>query len=372
MMSQRLFVSSFVVIGAVHLGLLIATLYFGPNIEGGIGRGIEFAPARSYEYRDELAAAKILLEGSGIHIESLAFDRHGKLFASADESIIEINLEENTYKEVIHLGPRPGFITFDNNNMLLVGDFVKGLLEVNLITKEVKILATSAEGIPFRFTQTIAVSSDNETLYFTVASRQPLFFESASVVPDLFYSGALVSLRAKPDGRLISYNRKTKAIKTLAENFVFANGCAFDQNETSIFLVDTSLLRLWRYFIKGDKAGSLELVNEGLPCLPDNMSRGHKLGGLLVACPMSAPKASELFAPYTILRKIASLIPPKFFPFPPRFAGCMHFNEDGKLVHVYSDSRGLQVHHTTQCIERDGVIYTGGLELEGIAAVKVL
>jgi len=37
----------------------------------------------------------------------------------------------------------------------LVGDFVKGLLEVDLKTKEVKILATSSEGVPIRFMETI-------------------------------------------------------------------------------------------------------------------------------------------------------------------------------------------------------------------------
>ena len=93
------------------------------------------------------------------------------------------------------------------------------------------------------------MTKDNENIYFTDATLQPLSYKNGS--PLLFYTSALASFRGGRDGRLMVYNRKTKTTKTLAQDFIFTNGCALDATESSVFVIDSTPLRLYRYWIKG-------------------------------------------------------------------------------------------------------------------------
>jgi len=186
--------------------------------------------------------------------------------------------------------------------------------------------------------------------------------------PNLLYTSSLASLRGKRDGRLMHYNRKTRVSKTLSQNFVFANGIAFDADEKSIFVLDTSRLMILRYWLQN---GKLEVADDGFPCFPDNLVRSDKLGGFLAGCPIQNSKLLEFAHKYPILKRLLSYLPQPLTPFPPPFGGCVHLDENGKIVHVYSDQNGAKVHGNTHCMERDNNLYMSGLQYEGVAVYNL-
>jgi sugar lactone lactonase YvrE len=327
-------------------------------------------PARPVDYKDEMAKAKLHFASGHRGFESLTFDEKGRLFASHPDAIYLLDVANDKAVEYVYTGYYPAFVIADGKGSLLVGDFMQGLLEIDIATKDIKCLLKKVDGLPLKFTETIALAQNGEDLYLTDGSQQGIHFDNAQK-PKAIFSSILAGLQAHYDGRLIHYNRRTKVAKTLVTGFIFANGIALDKNEESVFVADTFTSNVTRVWVKGPKAGKIEVVLDRLPCTPDNMARGDKLGGFLLACPNPRSAILDNAQPYPLAKKILSWIPIPLIPVPPPFAACVHFDDDGKLIHIYSDSKGVAVHGTTTCLERDGTIYFSGIEMEGIATLKI-
>lgn len=52
----------------------------------------------------------------------------------------------------------------------------------------------------------------------------------------------------------------------------FPNGVTLSPDESSLIFVETHALRVGRYHLKGEKKGQLEMLVEGLPGYPDNVT----------------------------------------------------------------------------------------------------
>ena len=97
---------------------------------------------------------------------------------------------------------RPLGIHFDKKENLIVCDSYKGLLSINPQGK-VKVLATSADEVPFKYTDALDISSDG-TIYFTDASSR---YGQTEYLYDL--------LESNPHGRFLSYDPATGKILVL-------------------------------------------------------------------------------------------------------------------------------------------------------------
>ena len=106
------------------------------------------------------------------------------------------------------------------------------------------LLTDSADGLPFAFTDDVAVASDG-VVYFTDASSK---FGYGDHMLDL--------LEGRPHGRLLRYDPASKATTVLAQGLYFANGVALAQDESFLVVNETYRYRVMRHWLRGPKAGS--------------------------------------------------------------------------------------------------------------------
>ena len=164
---------------------------------------------------------------------------------------------------LLKLHGRPLGMKFDENENLIVCDADKGLLSINP-QGVVTVLATSANGIPFKFTDALDIASDG-IIYFTDASAK---YGASEHLYDL--------LESKPHGRFLSYDPSTGQVKQLLKDLYFANGVALSQQEDFVLVNETYRYRIVRYWLKGPKAGTHDTFIDNLPGFPDNISSNGK------------------------------------------------------------------------------------------------
>ena len=84
--------------------------------------------------------------------------------------------------------------------------------------------------------------------------------------------------RSRPTARLWRYDLDSRSTRLIAEGFHFINGVLYDLHpgqprESSVLVTQTSLFRLTRFHLRGPKAGSSEVVLDGITGMNDGMDR---------------------------------------------------------------------------------------------------
>ena len=122
---------------------------------------------------------------------------------------------------------------------------------------------------PLTVCDNLEVTQDGRRIYFS----EPFAYENAT--PDDAIDEAIA---LSPNGRLWRYDRDTKTTRLIAEGFHFINGVLYDLHpnqprEESVLVTQTSLFRLTRFYLNGSKAGSAEVVLDGITGMNDGMDR---------------------------------------------------------------------------------------------------
>lgn len=115
----------------------------------------------------------------------------------------------------------------------------------------------------------LEVSEDGRRIYFS----EPFSYKGASVGDAVDEGIALAR-----NGRLWRHDLDSGTTRLIAEGFHFINGVLYDLHphqarEESVLVTQTSLFRLTRFYLRGPKAGSSEVVLDGLTGTPDGMDR---------------------------------------------------------------------------------------------------
>ena len=171
--------------------------------------------------------------------------------------------------EAWHLtGGRPLGIDFDAQGNLIVADGIKGLLRIDSAGQNAEVLSTSAEGVPFAFTDDVDVAADGK-IYFSDASSKFSVKKWGAI-----YGSFLAILEHSGDGRLLEYDPATGVTRVLLKGLTFANGVAIAHDQSFLLLTETGNYRIHRYYLRGPKKGQSEIFMDNLPGFPDNISTG--------------------------------------------------------------------------------------------------
>ncbi|RWR77046.1 protein STRICTOSIDINE SYNTHASE-LIKE 10-like protein [Cinnamomum micranthum f. kanehirae] len=125
-------------------------------------------------------------------------------------------------------------------------------------------LATSAEGVPFRFTNAVDIDQTSGFVYFTDSSTR---FQRRDYI-------WAIRTRDKT-GRLMQYDPKSKQVTVLLRGLFFANGVALSKDKTFLVVAETTTGRILRYWLQGPKMGEHEVFAQ-LPGFLDNINRNSK------------------------------------------------------------------------------------------------
>lgn len=132
---------------------------------------------------------------------------------------------------------------------------------------------------------------------------------------------------ANPSGRLVHYERSSGKLEVLKDKLYFPNGIVLSPEEDFLVVAETGTSKLYRYWLKGEKAGTSEIFIDGLPGSPDNLTTNKKgvLATLAVAIDSSHPSLNNILAPWPITRQFLFRLA-ELFLMPFRFINSMYPN----------------------------------------------
>lgn len=229
---------------------------------------------------------------------------------------------DSKVEDWVFTGGRPLGLALGHHGEVIVADANKGLL-LNVTSEgEIKVLTEEAEGLKFKLADAVDVAEDG-IIYFSDASYK-------YNIEEFMYD----FLEGRPYGRLLSYDPSTKQTKTLLSDLYFANGVAVSTDQNSVIFCETPLRKCKKYYIKGERKGSVDIFVENLPGFPDNI-RYDGEGHYWIAFASEKTYAWDLAHRYPFIRKIMAIIV--------KYVGQPQAEKNGGVLSV--DLQGNPVEH---------------------------
>lgn len=160
---------------------------------------------------------------------------------------------------------RPLGLQFDKKTChLYVADAYFGLMGVGPNGGQAVQLASSAENVPFRFTNSVDIDHDNGIVYFTDSSTRYQRREHLRA-----------ALTGDSTGRLMQYDIKTGLVKVLLKRLKYANGVSLSKDKSFVLVSEIGTRQILRYWLKGPKTNTKEVFSQ-LHDAPDNINRNDQ------------------------------------------------------------------------------------------------
>ncbi len=313
---------------------------------------VAWTPPTAVEWpvNDRLATVKSVELGDlGRGTEDVAVDSEGRVYVGLSNGKLVRLSKDGTEPEVLaNTGGHPLGLQFAPDGALWICDSLKGLLRVSPEGK-LEVMATECDGVPFGFTNDVDVAKDG-TVYFTDASTK---FPIEQYKLDLLEHGT--------SGRLMAYDPKTKAVKQLLGGLSFCNGVALAWDESYLLVAETATYSVLRYWLKGDTAGSNDVLADNLPGFPDGISTGKDVFWLAIASPRDPVLDAVLPKPF--LRKVICRLPEFAQPAAKRHSFVLGLDATGKIVHDLQYVAPDSLSPVTSVQEHGGLLYLGTLDL---------
>ncbi len=274
-------------------------------------------------------------------------DHEGRVITGlVDGRIVRLTPDSGQLEELASTRGRPLGIEIFADGSLLVCDAQRGLLKVIPSTGEVTSLVSQIDGVPFGFCNNAAIASDG-SIFFSDSSRR---FGIEHWRGDL--------LEHSSTGRLLRRDSDGK-VSVLVDGLKFANGVALSADESFVAVAETGGYRVLRYFLKGSRAGTQDVLIENLHGFPDNIARGSDgLIWITQASPRD-PMLDLLLPRAPFLRKLIWRLPDAVLS-PKRTVWVIAVDDRGQIVH---DLQGVHADFSmaTGVREHQGTVYLGSL-----------
>jgi sugar lactone lactonase YvrE len=280
--------------------------------------------------------------------EDIAYDPITRIIYTGctDGWVKKVRLPDFTVENWVNTGGRPLGIALGRDNDVIVADAEKGLLKVTS-NGDIELLTNEAEGQPFKLTDDVDIADDG-VIYFSDASHK---YRLAEFTFD-FYEG-------RPNGRLLSYDPSTKKTALLVGNIYFANGVAVSPDQTFVVFCETPMSRCKKYYIKGERKGSVDIFIENLPGVPDNL-RYDGEGHYWISLSSETPYLWTFAQKYPVVRKVMAIM--EKYAKPPlieKNGGSIAVDLEGQPIAHYFDS-GLN--RISSSVKIDDHLYLGSIE----------
>ncbi|XP_072980503.1 protein STRICTOSIDINE SYNTHASE-LIKE 10-like [Typha angustifolia] len=219
---------------------------------------------------------------------------------------------------------------------LYVADAYFGLFKVGPKGGLMRKLVSSAEGVPFKFTNGVDIDQETGVVYFTDSSTR---FDRSEHI--------LVVLSGDVTGRLLKYEPQTKQVTVLKKNLAFPNGVAISDDNTYLLVAESSPCRILKYWLRGPKTGEFELFAE-LPGYPDNIKRNSR-GEFWVAIRKKV-QLNGLSSSSDLDNPVA-----------------LRLSKEGKVLEVLEGGIFTSL---SEVEERDGTLWLGSVEMPYVGVYK--
>lgn len=256
---------------------------------------------------------------------------------------------------------RPHGVRLDQGGRLIVVDSYFGLFSVDPQTGEKTLLLSNsqgANGVPFAFLNGLEISSQTGIIYFTDSSSR---WGRRHVKLEVIELNSL--------GRLLSFDPRTEQVHVLLDSLYMPNGIVLSPEEDFLLLAETSIGRILRYWLKGDKAGTKEVVMDNMIGYPDNI-RLSDHGTFLVGITTPRfrkfmPPFLDMIAPYPAIKRfLAKVVPLSWYNIMlPKYALVLELGLDGNVLGSHHDPEGRLTWAISDVFQHRGRTYLGNTEL---------
>lgn len=194
-----------------------------------------------------------------------------------------------------------------------------------------------------------------------IAPDGRVFFSEATIRYEM-HEWPVDCLESRGNGRIVCYDPRTNATRTVLRNLVFPNGICMTHDGVSFMFAETWGCRVSRYYFDGPKAGTVVRVIPNLPGYPDNINRASDGTYWLALVGMRTPSLDLALKMPGFRRRMARRVAPDEWLFPNINTGCVvRFDDEGRILEVMWDLGGENHPMITSMREHKGHLYIGGI-----------
>jgi sugar lactone lactonase YvrE len=286
--------------------------------------------------------------------EDVVVDAEGRIWTGVDDGRIVRISPDGKSSVVAKTGGRPLGLAVARDGRILICNSPGGLLALDPSSGKLETLVEEVDGRPLQFCSNVTEIADG-TIYFT---------ESTSAFTYAYFKGGV--LEARPRGSLFRRD-PDGTVLTEVPGLYFANGLTPTADGSALVFAETTGRRLSKYWLTGDRAGTVTPLVANLPGHPDNLSTGVD-GRIWCAIVSPVNAAAEWLAPrWPALRKLLWKLPDRLQPQIKSQVWAVAFDPDtGEPV------AGLRTEHpsfgmVTGLVEADGKLWMGCIGASAVA-----
>ncbi|BBX48373.1 SMP-30/gluconolactonase/LRE family protein [Mycobacterium cookii] len=308
----------------------------------------------------DLTATLHIVDVPGTAAEDVVADAHGNIWTGVEDGrIIRIGPDGGSVDVVTDTGGRPLGLAVARDGRLLICDSHRGLLRYDPSTGTMETLVAEVDGRPLTFCSNV-VESSYGTIYFT---------ESTSRFHYEYYKGSIIEGRGC--GSLFRLDADG-TVTELASGLYFANGVTLTADESALVYAESSACRVSKYWLTGDRAGTIEPLANELPGYPDNISTGLD-GRIWVALVSDRNALNEWLGPRAPVIRAAMwrLLPYSWLPNPKSTVWVVAFDPDNGHVVAQLHTQHPEFGLATGVVETPGRLWLGRIAGPGICYLPI-
>lgn len=302
-------------------------------------------------------AGERMLEGTGNGPEAITAGPDGRLYTGyVDGRIVAFDPQTGDSEAFADVGGRPLGLEFNPEGDLIVANAILGLQSV-APDRTVTLLSDSVDGTKILFADDLDISSDGTVWFSDASMRYPL---------DAFM---MTLWSGERTGRLLKYDPSTGETSVVLEGLGFANGVALGPDEDYVLVNETTAYRVIRYWIRGPKAGTSDVMAEGLPAFIDNITHDAARNLFWIAMPAPRDTTIDKLHARPFLKTIAYRMSLLFgAPEAEEKAWVSALRPDGSVA-VHYDATDQGMAQVTSALAHEGHLWLG--TLEGPAVLRI-
>jgi ribose transport system permease protein len=306
----------------------------------------------------KLSGARLIGSGQIDGPEDVLLDRDDNLYCGTrDGRIMRFTGPDHTEVGVLaKIGGRPLGLAFDAEGRIVVCVAGMGLVRVTL-KGDAELLTDQTERSFFSIQDDTAIRMADDldigpdgTIYFTDATKR---YDIAEWGLDL--------LEARPNGRLLSFEPKSRTTKTVCDNLIFPNGVCLTHDGRHLLVASTWTCSILIFDLRNLSVGPRIFVR-GLPGYPDNINRASDGGYWIALAGMRNPVMDVAMTMPRLRRRMAKRVPPTNWLFGNlNIGGVLKIDGAGKVVDALWDKPDGPLYMITSMREHKGALYLGGV-----------